>query len=129
MSTTPWLAYRKTSARQRKQSLQSRYVPNGLNWIDPLGISGENVFIYYTNLARLEGIQNTGIIEKHVKAKVYMANIKKSSELEYYHTGKIKLERSQIIHIDKNPYERFNSLNYDKRINMMQNQLKARGCY
>ncbi|OCG59908.1 hypothetical protein A9G30_11160 [Gilliamella sp. Fer4-1] len=104
-------------------------MPNGLNWIDPLGISGENVFIYYTNLARLEGIQNTGIIEKHVKAKVYMANIKKSSELEYYHTGKIKLERSQIIHIDKNPYERFNSLNYDKRLNMMQNQLKARGCY
>ncbi|WP_144353341.1 RHS repeat domain-containing protein, partial [Snodgrassella alvi] len=142
-----------------------QYAPNGLTWVDSLGLSGENVFIHYTNLAGLEGIQNTGIIEKNIKGKVYitdilmppkdvmtnifldqathsgrgdyaivfkvneaqMANIKRSSELEFYHTGKIKLESSQIIHIGKNPYERFNSLKYDKRLKMMQNQLKARG--
>ena len=48
--------YRNRNALQYFQILRSGYrphAPNPLRWIDPLGLSGENIFIHYTDKAGL----------------------------------------------------------------------------
>ncbi|WP_216353145.1 RHS repeat domain-containing protein [Snodgrassella alvi] len=140
-----------------------QYAPNAFMWIDPLGLSGENIFIHYTDKAGLESIMNTGVIEPNSKGKVYvtdilmtprdamrdifindpihtgrgdyaiifkvdnlqMGNIIQSSELEYIHSGRLKL--GEIFHAGKNPYGIFSHLSYEQRLKMNQEQIKSRG--
>ena len=51
------------------------YAPNPLSWIDPLGLSGEDIFIHYTDKAGFDRIMNTGVIEANSKGKVYITDI------------------------------------------------------
>ena len=70
--------YRNRNALQYFQILRSGYrpyAPNPLRWIDPLGLSGENIFIHYTDKAGLKSIMNAGIIEPNAKGKVYVTDI------------------------------------------------------
>ncbi|WP_445373683.1 RHS repeat domain-containing protein [Photorhabdus tasmaniensis] len=51
------------------------YVHNPANWIDPLGLAGENVFIHYTNKAGFDGIMKSGVLNPNVSGKVYITDI------------------------------------------------------
>ncbi|MFP1902423.1 RHS repeat domain-containing protein [Lonsdalea quercina] len=51
------------------------YVHNPLEWVDPLGLSGDNVFIHYTDKAGFESIMKTGVLEANAKGKVYITDI------------------------------------------------------
>ena len=140
-----------------------QYAPNPLSWIDPWGLSGEDVFIHYTDKAGLDRIMNTGVIEPNSKGKVYvtdilmspqdamrdifindplhagrgdysiifkadnsqMGNIIQSSELEYIHSGRLKL--GEVLHAGKNPYDIVSHLPYEQRLKMNQEQIKSRG--
>ncbi len=55
----------------------------------------------------------------------HMGNIFQSSELEYIHSGRLKL--GEILHAGKNPYDVVSHLSYEKRLNMTQNQINSRG--
>jgi len=46
-----------------------------LSWIDPLGLSGDNVFIHYTDKAGFESTMKTGVLEANAKGKVYITDI------------------------------------------------------
>ncbi|OWO79237.1 hypothetical protein B5C26_22015 [Photorhabdus luminescens] len=48
---------------------------NPANWIDPLGLAGENVFIHYTNKAGFDGIMKSGVLNPNVSGKVYITDI------------------------------------------------------
>ncbi len=52
-----------------------QYAPNPLSWIDPLGLSGEDIFIHYTDKAGFNRIMSTGVIEANSKGKVYITDI------------------------------------------------------
>ncbi|WP_445744623.1 RHS repeat domain-containing protein [Pectobacterium parmentieri] len=51
------------------------YVTNPLGWIDPLGLSGEDIFIHNTDKAGFDRIMSTGVIEANSKGKVYITDI------------------------------------------------------
>ena len=51
------------------------YVGDPLVWVDPLGLSGDNVFIHYTDKAGFESIMKTGVLEANAKGKVYITDI------------------------------------------------------
>ncbi len=52
-----------------------QYAPNPLMWVDPLGLSGESVFIHYTDKSGFESIMETGVLEANAKGKVYITDI------------------------------------------------------
>ncbi|AKL39436.1 hypothetical protein AB188_01870 [Serratia marcescens] len=52
-----------------------QYAPNPLMWVDPLGLSGESVFIHYTDKSGFESIMKTGVLEANAKGKVYITDI------------------------------------------------------
>ncbi len=52
-----------------------QYAPNPLGWVDPLGLSGENIFIHYTDKAGLDSIMKSGVLEPNAKGKVYITDI------------------------------------------------------
>ncbi|WP_380184618.1 RHS repeat-associated core domain-containing protein [Kalamiella sp. sgz302252] len=140
-----------------------QYAPNALGWVDPLGLSGENIFIHYTDKKGLEGIMNTKTLNPNGSGKVYitdllmssedvsrnllinnkshdgrgeyaiifkvddlqMNNIRQSSDLEYIHSGKVKL--NDVIYAGKNPYSIIAHYPYEKRLATLQEQIKLRG--
>ncbi|EDF8720546.1 type IV secretion protein Rhs, partial [Salmonella enterica] len=52
-----------------------QYAPNPISWIDPLGLSGEDIFIHYTDKTGFDRIMSTGVIEANSKGKVYITDI------------------------------------------------------
>jgi len=52
-----------------------QYGPSPLSWIDPLGLSGDNVFIHYTDKAGFENIMKAGILNANNKGKVYITDL------------------------------------------------------
>jgi len=52
-----------------------QYAPNPLIWVDPLGLSGDSVFIHYTDKSGFESIMKTGVLEANAKGKVYITDI------------------------------------------------------
>ncbi|WP_147194969.1 RHS repeat-associated core domain-containing protein [Pantoea sp. CCBC3-3-1] len=140
-----------------------QYAPNALGWVDPLGLSGEDIFIHYTDQKGLEGIMNTKVLNPNASGKVYITdllmspedvsrnllinnkdhigrgeyavvfksdelqarNIQQSSELEYIHSGKLKL--NNVIYAGKNPYSIVADHPYEKRLTMLQEQINSRG--
>jgi RHS repeat-associated protein len=52
-----------------------QYAPNGLTWIDPWGLSSDDVVIHYTDSIGLENIMRTGVLEPNAKGKVYITDI------------------------------------------------------
>ncbi|BEM57885.1 hypothetical protein SME22J_17460 [Serratia marcescens] len=52
-----------------------QYAPNPLMWVDPFGLSGESVFIHYTDKSGFESIMKTGVLEANAKGKVYITDI------------------------------------------------------
>jgi RHS repeat-associated protein len=52
-----------------------QYAPNPLGWVDPLGLSGENIFIHYTDKAGFDSIMKSGVLEPNAKGKVYITDI------------------------------------------------------
>jgi RHS repeat-associated protein len=52
-----------------------QYAPNGLTWIDPWGLTSDDVFIHYTDSIGLENIRRTGVLEPNAKGKVYITDI------------------------------------------------------
>ncbi|WP_270221142.1 RHS repeat-associated core domain-containing protein [Kosakonia cowanii] len=140
-----------------------QYAPNPQGWIDPWGLSGEDIFIHYTDKAGFDSIMNSGVIEANSRGKVYitdilmspedamrdifindvshpgrgdysivfkadasqMSKIAQSSELEYIHSGRLKLR--DILHAGKNPYDTVSHLSYDQRWKMTHEQMKSRG--
>ena len=140
-----------------------QYAPNALGWVDPWGLSSDNVFIHYTDKAGFESIMKTGIINPNSQGKVYITdilmspgdverdilinnkkhvgrgdyavifkadtvqrnNIKMSSELEYIHSGRIKLK--DILYSGEDPYSITSKMSYDIRYKLTRNQVKARG--
>ncbi|WP_050483075.1 RHS repeat-associated core domain-containing protein [Pseudomonas sp. Ant30-3] len=139
------------------------YVDNPNCWIDPSGLSDENIFIHYTNQSGFENIMKTGVLEPNTKGKVYisnvlmspkdvmrdilindpmhsgkgdysiifkadaaqLSNIVKSSELEYIHSGRLKI--GEILHAGKNPYSAFSHISYEQRLKLTQEQIDTRG--
>ncbi|MGP3591075.1 RHS repeat-associated core domain-containing protein, partial [Vagococcus sp. WN89Y] len=57
-----------------------QYAPNPLGWIDPWGLSGEDIFIHYTDKAGFDSIMGSGAIEANSKGKVYITDILMSPE-------------------------------------------------
>ncbi|PIT15205.1 RHS repeat domain-containing protein [Snodgrassella alvi] len=62
--------------------------------------------------------------------EVQTTNIKPSSQLEYIHKGKLKL--NEVLYSGKNPYSFLSSLNYETRLKLTNNQInsrvKTKGC-
>lgn len=52
-----------------------QYAPNPQGWIDPWGLSGEDIFIHYTDKAGFDSIMNSGVIEANSRGKVYITDI------------------------------------------------------
>ncbi|ACX86220.1 hypothetical protein Pecwa_0376 [Pectobacterium parmentieri WPP163] len=58
---------------------------------------------------------------------VQMSNIKRSSMLEYIHSGKIK--SNDVLYSGSNPYSITSNMNYEARNNLTLNQINMRGKY
>ncbi len=54
-----------------------------------------------------------------------MSKISQSAELEYIHSGRLKV--GEIFHAGKNPYTTLTHLSYEQRLGMTQEQIKSRG--
>ena len=54
-----------------------------------------------------------------------MGNIIQSSELEYIHSGRLKL--GEVLHAGKNPYDIVFHLPYEQRLKMNQERINSRG--
>jgi RHS repeat-associated protein len=51
------------------------YGPNSLAWVDPLGLTAEDIFIHYTNKAGFEGVMNSGVLKANSSGKVYVTDL------------------------------------------------------
>lgn len=51
------------------------YGPNALAWVDPLGLTAEDIFIHYTNKAGFEGVMNSGVLKANASGKVYVTDL------------------------------------------------------
>ncbi|WP_369987353.1 RHS repeat-associated core domain-containing protein [Pseudomonas xanthosomatis] len=49
--------------------------PNAFVWIDPLGLTAEDIFIHYTNKAGFEGVMNSGVLKANSSGKVYVTDL------------------------------------------------------
>ncbi|EOC0267046.1 RHS repeat-associated core domain-containing protein [Cronobacter dublinensis] len=54
-----------------------------------------------------------------------MSKISQSAELEYIHSGRLKV--GEIVHAGKNLYATLTHLSYEQRLGMTQEQMKSRG--
>jgi RHS repeat-associated protein len=52
-----------------------QYAPNPLGWVDPWGLSGEDIFIHYTNKTSFDSIMQSGAINANSKGKVYLTDV------------------------------------------------------
>ena len=52
-----------------------QYAPNPTGWVDPWGLSGENIFIHYTNESGFKGIMESGVLVPNASGKVYVTDL------------------------------------------------------